>query len=523
MVKSNSRRCSWVLAVLSITGCTTLGPDFQTPSAPIAENWTQIENPKVLDEADAHAEWWKVFNDPRLDQLIETAYQDNLSLQIVGVRILEARARLGIAVGNLYPQLQQANGGAIYTDLSKNSANTAAADLSYLTYDLGIDVGWELDLWGKFGRGIDSANASLLASVARYDDFLVSLTAQVANAYVLIRTFEERIRLARHNVTIQRRSLQIASVRFRNGLTSELDKQQAKTLLRSTQASIPELQLGLSQTRHALAVLLGLPPGEVEALLGEPGSIPSPPLEVAAGMPADLLRRRPDVRQAELQAASQAALIGIAEAELYPSFSLLGNIGLVSADKTNTTRTGESGLDELIDADSIQFIGGPSFSWNIFNYGRLKNNVRVQDARYQQLIAAYQNTVLRAAQEVEDALVGFVKTQEQEAFLSDSVAAANRSVQLALVQYRDGVTDYTTVLNTQQSLVQQQDALTGVRGDISNNLIAVYKALSGGWQLRTGRDFIPDEIRKTMHERSDWGELLEPDAISEEKKRQISW
>lgn len=401
--------------------------------------------------------------------------------------------------------MQQARGGATYNTLSENAANTAVGDLNYWDFDAGFDAVWELDFWGKFRRGIESADASLLANMAAYDDFLVSLLSEVANAYVVIRTFEKRIQLAEENVALQERSLNITDVRFRNGATTELDVQQAKTLLRNTQALIPQLRAGYRQAKHALSTLLGMPPSELRNILGGPSEIPSAPSAVAAGIPAELLRRRPDIRRAELEAAAQSALIGVAKADLYPSFSLFGSLGLRSSDGTNATRTGDDGADELFEGDSLEFFGGPSFTWNIFNYGRIKNQVRVQDARFQQLIVNYQETVLRAAREVEDAMVGFLRAQETEEFLNASVVAASRSVDLALIQYRDGVADYQRVIDTQTSLVNQQDLWTQTRGDIVRNLIAMYKAMGGGWQKRKDKDFIADDIKETMRERTDWG------------------
>ncbi len=488
--------------------CTTLGPDFETPASDVSEEWIDIEDKNVTSASSDVADWWKIFNDPILDSLITSAYKQNLTLQIAGLRVLEARAQLGIAKGSLYPQVQQARGGATYNTTSENSANTSFGDLNYWDFDAGFDASWELDFWGKFRRGIESADASLLANMAAYDDFLVSLLAEVANAYVIIRTFEKRIQLAEENVDLQKRSLRITEVRFQNGATTELDVQQAKTLLRNTQAAIPQLKSGDRQAKHALSTLLGKPPSELNDILAGVNEIPIAPTEVAAGIPAELLRRRPDIRRAELETASQSALIGVARADLYPSFSLFGSLGLRSSGGTNSTRTGKDGVDELFDGDSLEFFGGPAFTWNIFNYGRIKNQVRVQDARFQQLIVNYQDTVLRAAREVEDSMVGFLRAQETEVFLSESVDAAARSVELALLQYRDGVTDYQRVIDTQSSLVNQQDRWTQTRGDISSNLIAMYRALGGGWQIRKDKDYVSDEMKDTMRERTDWGKIL---------------
>lgn len=490
--------------LFTLSACDAVGPDFVKPEAQVEDQWSQVDTSRVDTSQSVNSEWWKAFNDPVLDSLIDEAYQENLTLQIAGIRILEARAQLGIAVGNIYPQLQQVRGGIAHVELSESQPNISPAiDTSYRDANVGFDVGWELDLWGRFRRGIEAADADLLASIADYDDVLVSLTANVATAYTLIRTFEERLAIARANVDIQERSLEIANDRFRNGTITELDVQQAQTLLLNTKATIPALEIGLQQSRHALSTLLGMPPGGVKDTLISPGVIPTAPAEVAVGVPAELLRRRPDIRRAELQTAAQSARIGVAESDLYPHFSLLGSIGLRAGDTFN------SGLGDLFHLNSIEAFGGPSLTWDVFNYGRIKNNVRVQDARLQQLIVIYQNTVLEASREVEDALVGFLRAQEQVVFLDKSVKAGQRSVELALLQYGEGIADYQRVLDTQETLFDQQDLLTSRRGDIATSLIAMYRALGGGWELRSGKPLVPEQMTETMRNRSDWGQLLD--------------
>ena len=502
-----------LLLMFLIGGCTTLGPDFQTPEAEVSQEWLQSDDSAIKSEPTDYAQWWTVFNDPVLNTLIESAYRQNLTLQVAGIRILEARARLGIAIGELYPQLQQGRGGATSINLSDNSANTRAVELSYWDYDVGFDAAWELDIWGRFRRGIESADAQLIASIANYDDVLVSLTAEVARTYVTIRTLEERLRLARQNIELQRRSLQIADVRFRNGVVTELDVQQATALLRDTQALVPRLESALRQAQNVLSVLLGMPPSDLRPTLGSYQFIPGAPRTVAVGIPAELLRRRPDIRRAELNAAAQSARIGIAETDLYPSFTLTGFLGLqASGNAGGTTRSGDSGFGNLFESDSLEFIGGPSFRWNILNYGRLKNNIRVQDARFQQLAVDYQDTVLRAAQEVEDAMVGFLRSQDEVKFLIDSVNASQRSVEISLAQYRDGVIDYNRVVNTQNALVNGQDRLAESRGDVALNLVAMYKALGGGWEIRQGQAFVSEDNKEAMRQRTDWGRLLAPEA-----------
>jgi outer membrane protein TolC len=237
------------------------------------------------------------------------------------------------------------------------------------------------------------------------------------------------------------------------------------------------------------------------------------------GIPAELLRRRPDIRLAEYQAAAQSAQIGVAKADLYPSFSLVGSVGLRSSDKGGVPSNNAT-FSDLFASDSITYFVGPAIQWPLFNYGRLKNNVRAQDARFQQLVVNYQNTVLRAFQDVEDATVGFLRTQEQTGFLSESVEEYKRSVELALIQYSEGLTTYQRVIDSQRNLAAQEDALASATGSVGTNLIALYKALGGGWELRLGKDFIPEQIQEEMRQRTDWGNLLPPEELPEsiEKK-----
>ena len=496
-----------LVAPLLASGCTTVGPDFVQPPAPQTDEWLEEENPKVQSETADYSRWWTVFNDPVLDDLIETAYRENLSLQIAGIRILEARARLGIAVGGQYPQIQDATGAYSRNVISENAPNAAAADRDFDDLFVGFDAAWEIDFWGRFRRGIESANASFGATVADYDDLLVSLTAEVAATYIVIRELEERLVLARENVGIQQRTLEITDVRFRAGAVTELDVQQARSLLRDTQALIPDLETQRRQAKNALSVLLGMPPSKLREILGAAGTIPAAPAEVAVGIPAELLRRRPDIRRAELAAGAQSARIGIARADLFPRFTLAGFIGFETSDAGGVTSNNAS-LGDLFDGDSFTGFIGPSVRWPILNYGRLTNNVRVQDARFQQLIVNYQDTVLRAYQEVEDGVVAFLRAQDRTRFLADGVAASERAVQLSLLQYRQGIIDFTRVLDSQRSQVSQQDRLANSRGTVARNLIATYKALGGGWELRDPNKSVPGEIQDEMQARTNWGNLL---------------
>ena len=490
-----------------LQGCTMVGPDFVSPEAPQAEAWIESEDPRLSAKTEDYSNWWTVFNDPVLDQLVDLAYRQNLTLKLAGLRIIEARASLGIAVGNQYPQVQDATGGYRRVSISDNAPNASFLDRDFGSLLVGVEAAWEIDFWGRFRRAIESANAQLGATVAGYDDLLVTLTAEVASTYVLIRELEERLALARKNVELQNRTLEIATVRFQNGEVTELDVTQARALLRDTQALIPFIQTLLRRAQNALSVLLGRPPSTLKDIIGGPGTIPQAPTEVAIGIPAELLRRRPDIRAAELDAAAQSARIGIAKAELYPRFTLAGFVGF-SSSHDGGVQSGNASLSDIFDGDSFTGFIGPSIRWPILNYGRLVNNVRVQDARFEELAIAYQDTVLRAFQEVEDSLIAFLRAREQSRFLTDSMIAARRSVDLVLLQYREGLVDYIRVLEAQRFLVAQEDRETESRSAISRNLIGTYKALGGGWETRDPNAAVPAEIQEKMQARTDWGDIL---------------
>ena len=503
-------------------GC-SVGPNYIKPKAEVSPKWLEEGDPRVKTAASDYRNWWKAFNDPVLDRLIERAYRENLSLRIAGVRVLEARAQLGIATGRLYPQTQQASGSVQRIRISERSPQaaffqsppsktapepSASSLFEYWQDQVGLTASWEIDFWGKFRRAIESADASLLATVADYDSALVSLTADVTNSYILIRTLEKRLGIARQNVDTQNESLKIAEDRFQYGMASRLDVEQAKTVLNDTRASIPALETQLQQAKNGLSVLLGLPPSDLADALEGSSEIPVSPPEIVVGIPNDLLRRRPDVRSAEYQAAAQSAQIGVARADLYPAFSLTGMFGFLSSDANHFK------LSDMFAWKSRVLQAGPSVQWNIFNYGRITNNVRVQDARFEQLLIAYQNVVLKAQQEVEDALVAFLRAQERAEFLARSTAAAKTSLDLAVLQYREGLKDFTTVLIAQQALLNEQDNLTITLSSISSNLVGVYRALGGGWEIREGEEWVPPAIKEEMGKRTNWGQLLAPASYS---------
>jgi NodT family efflux transporter outer membrane factor (OMF) lipoprotein len=499
--------------VLALAGC-SVGPSFTTPQVNVAQSWLAQSDPRLATQAAVDTSWWKTFDDAILDRLVELAHAQNLPLQVAGLRIVEARAQLGIATGRQFPQTQVLLGSAAANGLSKNTPIGAfLPNRHFGDYQLGFDAAWEIDLWGKYRSGVDAEAASLLASVADYYGAFVSLTAEVARTYVEIRTFEVLLQQARDNAKLQQQGLEIAQSRYHNGATSELDPSQATALLESTLASIPQLQASVQQARNALCTLLGQAPGTVEAVLGGRAGIPNAPAKVAVGVPAEMLRRRPDIRSAELNAAAQCARIGVAKAQLYPSFSLLGTIGLQTSTVGGTTHS-------LFSTNSIFYQAGPQVTWPFFNYGRLSNAVRVEDARFQQLLVNYRDTVLKAAQEVEDSLAGFLNSEEALKHNQGAVAAAQRAVELSFVMYREGAADYQRVLDAERSLLDQQQSLARTTSDVATNLIALYKALGGGWELREGQPVVPEATQAEMKARTRWGDMLSEPRAPEKTQTQ---
>jgi NodT family efflux transporter outer membrane factor (OMF) lipoprotein len=501
--------CLLILLLLP-AGCVKVGPDFVKPEAEIMPQWLEAEGYKqVSARPEDYRDWWRSFNDPVLDNLIQTAYRENLPLRIAGVRVLGARAQLGVAVGDLYPQSQKGLGSLQKQRISETSPLSGPGTPGNFTTDQGaLTASWEIDFWGKFRRAVESADAGLLAAVGDYDNTLVTLTGDVARNYILLRTLEKRLDIARQNVEVQKKSLEIATARWKGGTTSLRDVEQALTVLQSTEATIPTLESQVRQTKNGLCVLMGMAPRDLGDLLGAKLAIPAPPPQVAIGIPADLMRRRPDIRTAEWRAAAQCAQIGVAKGNLYPAFSLSGTFGFQAANVSPFT------LANMFDWRSRTGAMGPSFQWNLFNYGQITNQVRFQDAKFQELLIAYQNTVLQAQQEVENFLIAFLKSQERAIKLGGAVAAAQKSVELAMLQYREGITDFTTVLTAEQNLLAQQDSLATTLGDISANLVGVYRAMGGGWQLREGQDFVPDSVKTEMAKRTNWGKLLTPVALT---------
>ncbi|WP_448090216.1 efflux transporter outer membrane subunit [Pseudomonas azerbaijanoccidentalis] len=495
---SGTRQLS-LTALLVLGGCVRLGPDFQSPAEPWIDHW----NTPALEHASQRAaypdirQWWHVFSDPALDQLIAESDAHNSSLKIAGLRVMEARAQLGIAQSGLYPQLQQVSVDSLYVNRRQYGGNNPV-DSHFWQHSGGFDVGWELDFWGRFSRAIESSDASYFAAEANYEDALVLLRAQVADTYFSLRTTEARLRVARENARQQQRNYEITEKLFHSGQTPELDLQQAKTQYLGTLSTIPVLEDQIGRIRNALAVLIGRPPGALPLMAENTGLIPLVDRAVLQDVPANLLLRRPDVRAAELNVAAQSALIGVAETDFYPSLTLLGSI-VWSADTLSGT------------SRSLDLVGGPSLRWNVFDYGRISNNVRVQDARLQQLIEAYRDKVRQAAREADDAANGLTRSLQRERILREAEGAAKRSLELANALYREGYSDFQRVLDAQRALLELQDSYLLSRGDAVSNVIALYKALGGGWYSAQAK--VDSTTRKQMKQRTDWGDLLnEPSA-----------
>jgi NodT family efflux transporter outer membrane factor (OMF) lipoprotein len=487
------------LCGLLLCGCTLVGPDFETPEAPVEPNWYRLERDELTTTEVDLVAWWKVFDDPALDNLVATAHRQNNNLEIAALRVLEARAQLGFATGTRWPQNQIGIGDATYVSPTESTAPAS----SYWSYGLGLSIAWEIDFWGRFQRGIESADAALMAAMARYDDALVLLTAQVVETYALIRITEEQIRIAEQNIEIQQRSYEIVDALYRFGERGALDLQQAETLLLGTQATVPGLEASLEQIKNAMSTLLGQPPGDIDDLLGG-GGLPEIPEQISVGIPADLLRRRPDVRAAEMDAMALNAQVGVATADLYPSFSLGGFLGLSSGGPGGSNSPGD-----LFDSASLTYNAGASFVWPFLNYGRIRNNIRVQDARLEQALVAYRETVIQAAREVEDAISELFGAEEQSRILGKAVTSANRSNDLSMLRYQEGFSDYQRVLDAQQSLFAQESRYVNSRGDAILAVVDLYKALGGGWESHAGAYEVSPETQEQMEQRTNWGKYFE--------------
>ena len=471
-----------ILLGLVTPGCTSwkqyvangheVGPSYTPPAPKTESQWIDAADPHLEVHDPPRYDWWKLFGDPALDRLISLAASQNPNLRVAAWRIEEAEAQEKIAVGELFPQQQTLSADYARRAVSANVANQVHNKRFFDQWTTGPALSWELDFWGLYRRAVEAADANFEASQENYNQVMVMLLADVGTTYIDLRTADQRLKYLRHNIGLQQTSLDISRQRFHEGATSELDVTQLQANVEFTESQIPPIEAQRRQAANRLCVLIGIPPRDVDDLLGVDGAIPSPPAKVAVGIPADLLRQRPDVRQAERELAAQSARIGIATAELYPHISITGNIGYDS-----------SSLGNLFEPKSLTGHVGPEFRWDVLNYGRIVNGVRVQDSRFHELAWQYGSLVLTANEEAEDALVAFLKKQEELQSLTRSAAAAQQSVDFVMLRYREGLIDFNTLFTLELFLTERQDQLAQAVGAAPRDLILLYRALGGGWQV----------------------------------------
>lgn len=498
------RRLLLAAMVGLLTGCTTLGPDYVEPGIDWLAEWQPELYGQLADgsgDPDLHA-WWRRFEDPVLDALVAEARAANPSLRIAGLRVLESRAQLARVEGTRMPQLQRATAEAAYVDRWRDGPDPIDGDRRLVGFGADVTVAWELDFWGRFRRAIESADAGFLNSIANQRDAQVLLAAQVADAYFRWRTARLRINIAQRNARIQARSLEITERLFEGGQEAELDVQQARTQYLSTLATIPPLELAQVRARNALATLLGRPAAPLRELGALPTTVPEPDELVVHALPAVLLQQRPDVRAAAWAVAARSARIGVARADLFPAISLAGTVSY-SADTVDAT------------PDSATFVAGPGLRWDFLNYGRLENAVRIEDARLQQAIEAYRATVLRAAQEIDDAAARVARTRAQQRTLAEAVKASERALELANTLFAEGYVTFDRVLDAQLAVFAQSTTEVSARGEYLAAVVELHRALGGGWRVAGVEDLVPEATREEMEARTDWGGMLTEPAPAE--------
>jgi NodT family efflux transporter outer membrane factor (OMF) lipoprotein len=458
-----------------------VGPQYERPIELVSNEWIDEGSPKVQSKLKQDVRWWEEFDDPILASLIDSAYLENYKLKDAGFRVLAARATYNVKVGQLLPQSQTWDTGYDRLNISPNVGfATLLPQKAFSLWSTGFNLTWEFDVWGKFRRNIETASGQYQASVEDYDGVLLTLISDLANFYIDYRTGQAQVASIKKYVEIMRGSLQIAEERFKGGATSEVDVEQAKLNLAQTQAQLPPNEERVRKAGNAICVLLGIPPEDLAKRLGEK-PIPTPPKEAKVGIPADLVRRRPDVRKAERELAAQCAQIGVAEAELYPSFAVNGYLGLWSSE-----------IDSWFTPNSFFGRVGPAVDWKILNYGRLLNNIRVQDAKFQSLGAAYQQTVLNAGREAEDGMIEYIKAEEAALLQAKAVEAANKSVALAKIQYIEGSVDFNRVYVLEREAIQEIIKLNDNLGSYAHGIVHLYKAIGGGWEMRLQEPALSD-------------------------------
>ena len=437
----------------------TVGPDYVAPEPETPSDWRNGERAPAFVElvADASANaWWKRFSDPVLDQLMVSARAANLDLEIALERVREARARRVVVAGSLKPFLSAT---ANYT---KNQDSKL--------FSAGFDATWEIDVFGGTRRAVEAQDAEVGATIESFRDVLVSLRAELALNYVETRIVAERLRIARVNVKAQESTLELVRSLVEAGLAPELDIAQAQRNLSTTRSEVPSLVRQLESTTNRIAVLIGEAPGAVHELLEEPQPIPVPPDDIAVGLPARLVRRRPDIRLAERRLAAQTARIGVTTAELYPRFALTGSL-----------QGGATGLFGVVDAANRTWRYGPVLQWNILSFGRIRGQILAEESLTRSAYLSYRLTLLTALEETENALTAFAEDRKRRVYLERAERESARSVEMSKVLYREGLADFQTVLDIERSLFVLQEQIALNAGDITKDAISIYKAIGGAW------------------------------------------
>ena len=448
------------VCLLLQAGC-TVGPDYKPQDANAPANWVGTKNAASPDTT--LLEWWTEFNDVNLTSLIERAMKSNLDLRQAEERIRQARAASGVAGAGFWPT----------ADVTGSATRSGTGTKKSNLFKTGLDAAWELDIFGGTRRNIEAAEADIRASIEDRRDVLVTLVSELAINYVQLRGYQQEIIIAQNNLKAQQQSTEVVHKRYEGGFVSALDVANADARVATTMSQIPLIETSAQQTIYNISVLLGQEPASLLEELSPASSIPLTPPEVPAGLPSDMLRRRPDIRRAEAQIHSAIAQIGVATADLFPKFNLAGDIG-VSASKLGDIRWNQR---------SWSF--GPSASWEIFNAGRVSSNIEVQKALQQQAVLTYKKAVLTAIQDVENALIAYTNEQEHHKALIDAVAANRKAVDLATQLYVEGQTDFLSVLDAQRSLYNSEDSLVQSTRNLSTDLISLYKALGGGWDSKS--------------------------------------
>ena len=460
----------WIVSVTS--GC-MVGPDYHLPHPHAPSGWagvteTAAKHPSVPTAQPAElTQWWKQFDDPVLTQLVEDALKTNLDLQLAVAVLRQARAARGIAVAALWPSL---TASAQYQRESTLLAAATAGSAQNL-YQAGFDAAWEIDLFGGQRRNVESADANVQASTEGVSLAQVTLAAEVALNYVQLRGYQQQIVVAKKNLKSMQDTALITHQKAKVGFNCDLDIANADANVATTEATIPVFETSAKQSIYALSVLLARPPADLLEQLTPTDNIPGVPPQIPAGLPSDLLRRRPDINQTEAQLHAATAQIGVATADLFPKFSLTGTVSW----QTNL-------LSTCWAAASRTYSFGPSVTWPIFQGGAIVSNIRVQEALTDQAFITYRKTVLGAFQDVENALIAFTKEQEHYKSLKDSVAANSVAVDLSLKLYREGLLEFLNVLVAERSLFAAENALVQSNCNITTDLITLYKALGGGWE-----------------------------------------